>query len=230
MKMFLDIKSRILYEDSEILVCKKPAGVAVQTAKMGQQDMVSLLKNYRMGKQEEPYIGPVHRLDQPVEGVMVFAKNKQAAANLSKQISEKQANKYYYAVVCGKPKEKQAELVDYLCKDGKKNTSSVVTKETAGAKRAELFYEVVKETEDKSLLRIELKTGRHHQIRVQLSHMGCPIYGDSKYQGTVKQEKIGYMPLALCAYKIEFSHPKNRKKMEFQIKPEGEAFLEFRIE
>ena len=179
--MLFDIKNRILYEDTEILVCKKPAGLAVQSAKMGQQDMVSLLKNYRAMKKEEPYIGLVHRLDQPVEGVMVFAKSKQAAANLSKQISEKQTDKYYYAVVCGKPKEKQANLVDYLCKDGKKNTSGVVTKETVGAKRAELFYEVVEEKEDKALLRIELKTGRHHQIRVQLSHMGCPIYGDSKY-------------------------------------------------
>ena len=207
-----------------------PAGLAVQSAKMGQQDMVSLLKNYRAMKKEEPYIGLVHRLDQPVEGVMVFAKSKQAAANLSKQISEKQTDKYYYAVVCGKPKEKQANLVDYLCKDGKKNTSGVVTKETVGAKRAELFYEVVEEKEDKALLRIELKTGRHHQIRVQLSHMGCPIYGDSKYNKFYEEEKRGYMPLALCAYKIAFFHPKNRKKMEFQIQPEGEGFLEFRIE
>ena len=228
--MLFDIKNRILYEDTEILVCKKPAGLAVQSAKMGQQDMVSLLKNYRAMKKEEPYIGLVHRLDQPVEGVMVFAKSKQAAANLSKQISEKQTDKYYYAVVCGKPKEKQANLVDYLCKDGKKNTSGVVTKETVGAKRAELFYEVVEEKEDKALLRIELKTGRHHQIRVQLSHMGCPIYGDSKYNKFYEEEKRVYMPLALCAYKIAFFHPKNRKKMEFQIQPEGEGFLEFRIE
>ena len=228
--MLFDIKNRILYEDTEILVCKKPAGLAVQSAKMGQQDMVNLLKNYRAMKKEEPYIGLVHRLDQPVEGVMVFAKSKQAAANLSKQISEKQTDKYYYAVVCGKPKEKQANLVDYLCKDGKKNTSGVVTKETVGAKRAELFYEVVEEKEDKALLRIELKTGRHHQIRVQLSHMGCPIYGDSKYNKFYEEEKRGYMPLALCAYKIAFFHPKNRKKMEFQIQPEGEGFLEFRIE
>ena len=228
--MLFDIKNRILYEDTEILVCKKPAGLAVQSAKMGQQDMVSLLKNYRAMKKEEPYIGLVHRLDQPGAGVMVLAKSKQAAANLSKQISEKQTDKYYYAVVCGKPKEKQANLVDYLCKDGKKNTSGVVTKETVGAKRAELFYEVVEEKEDKALLRIELKTGRHHQIRVQLSHMGCPIYGDSKYNKFYEEEKRGYMPLALCAYKIAFFHPKNRKKMEFQIQPEGEGFLEFRIE
>lgn len=226
----MHMKDRIIYEDTEVLVCKKAAGIAVQTAKFGQQDMVSLLKNYRAMKKEEPYIGLVHRLDQPVEGVMVFAKSKQAAANLSKQISEKQTDKYYYAVVCGKPKEKQANLVDYLCKDGKKNTSGVVTKETVGAKRAELFYEVVEEKEDKALLRIELKTGRHHQIRVQLSHMGCPIYGDSKYNKFYEEEKRGYMPLALCAYKIAFFHPKNRKKMEFQIQPEGEGFLEFRIE
>ena len=224
------MKDRIIYEDTEVLVCKKAAGIAVQTAKFGQQDMVSLLKNYRAMKKEEPYIGLVHRLDQPVEGVMVFAKTKQAAANLSGQIREKQANKYYYAVVCGKPKEKQARLVDYLKKDGKNNTSFVVPKETKGAKRAELWYKVLQQKENKSLLCIDLKTGRHHQIRVQLSHMGCPIYGDSKYAGAIEAMPETYRPLALCAYKIAFVHPKTKEKMEFQVKPEGEAFSEFRIE
>ena len=224
------MKDRIIYEDTEVLVCKKAAGIAVQTAKFGQQDMVSLLKNYRAMKKEEPYIGLVHRLDQPVEGVMVFAKTKQAAANLSGQIREKQANKYYYAVVCGKPKEKQARLVDYLKKDGKNNTSFVVPKETKGAKRAELLYKVLQQKENKSLLCIDLKTGRHHQIRVQLSHMGCPIYGDSKYAGAIEAMPETYRPLALCAYKIAFVHPKTKEKMEFQVKPEGEAFSDFRIE
>lgn len=224
------MKDRIIYEDTEVLVCKKAAGIAVQTAKFGQQDMVSLLKNYRAMKKEEPYIGLVHRLDQPVEGVMVFAKTKQAAANLSGQIREKQANKYYYAVVCGKPKEKQARLVDYLKKDGKNNTSFVVPKETKGAKRAELWYKVLQQKENKSLLCIDLKTGRHHQIRVQLSHMGCPIYGDSKYAGAIEAMPETYRPLALCAYKIAFVHPKTKEKMEFQVKPEGEAFSDFRIE
>ena len=226
----MHMKDRIIYEDTEVLVCKKAAGIAVQTAKFGQQDMVSLLKNYRAMKKEEPYIGLVHRLDQPVEGVMVFAKTKQAAANLSGQIREKQANKYYYAVVCGKPKEKQARLVDYLKKDGKNNTSFVVPKETKGAKRAELWYKVLQQKENKSLLCIDLKTGRHHQIRVQLSHMGCPIYGDSKYAGAIEAMPETYMPLALCAYKIAFVHPKTKEKMEFQVKPEGEAFSDFRIE
>lgn len=226
----MHMKDRIIYEDTEVLVCKKAAGIAVQTAKFGQQDMVSLLKNYRAMKKEEPYIGLVHRLDQPVEGVMVFAKTKQAAANLSGQIREKQANKYYYAVVCGKPKEKQARLVDYLKKDGKNNTSFVVPKETKGAKRAELWYKVLQQKENKSLLCIDLKTGRHHQIRVQLSHMGCPIYGDSKYAGAIEAMPETYRPLALCAYKIAFVHPKTKEKMEFQVKPEGEAFSDFRIE
>lgn len=227
--MFLDIASKIIFEDTQILICKKPAGIAVQTARLEQQDMVSLLKNYRAMKKEEPYIGVVHRLDQPVEGVMVFAKTKEAAAKLSKQISEKQANKYYYAVVCGKPKEKQGNLVDYLKKDGKSNTSSVVTKDTPEAKRAELFYEVLEEKANRSLLRIDLKTGRHHQIRVQLSNMGCPIYGDSKYAGVLGESTKSYMPLSLCAYKIVFVHPKTKEKMEFQVEPEGEAFLDFRI-
>lgn len=222
--MFFDIKDKILYEDEELLVCKKPAGIPVQTDKIGQQDMVSLLKNYRSMKKEEPYIGLVHRLDQPVEGVMLFAKTKQAAGILAKQVSGRTLDKWYYAVVRGKMSEEQGELEDYLLKDGRSNVSKVVKENTAGAKKAELFYETVEGKEDKSLLRVQLKTGRHHQIRVQLSHAGCPIYGDSKY-GAAKEK--GYLPLALCSYKIGFLHPKTGKKMEFEIKPEGKAFLGF---
>ena len=212
----MHMKDRIIYEDTEVLVCKKAAGIAVQTAKFGQQDMVSLLKNYRAMKKEEPYIGLVHRLDQPVEGVMVFAKTKQAAANLSGQIREKQANKYYYAVVCGKPKEKQARLVDYLKKDGKNNTSFVVPKETKGAKRAELLYKVLQQKENKSLLCIDLKTGRHHQIRVQLAHAGFPIVGDRKYNFKENMQHFSN-ELCLCSYKISFRHPRTKKKMDFEI-------------
>lgn len=222
--MFINIKDKILYEDDEVLIGKKPAGIPVQTAKMDQQDMMSLLKNYRVMKKEEPYIGLVHRLDQPVEGVMLFAKTKKAAAALAKQVSERSVDKYYYAVVWGKMPEEKGTLTDYLLKDGKSNTSKVVREDTAGAKKAELDYEVIETKEEKSLVRIRLKTGRHHQIRVQLAHAGCPIYGDSKYG---QRKEKGYLPLALCSYKIGFLHPKTEEKLEFEIKPEGKAFLGF---
>ena len=202
----------ILYEDEEVIVCEKPAGVAAQTKRLGQADMESLLKNYRAGKGEQPYIGVVHRLDQPVRGVMVFAKTKEAAADLSRQVQTKMADKFYYAVTDGVPEQKKGTLEDYLLRDGKTNTSKVVSKSTEGAKAARLNYEVTAQNKTNAVLRIRLDTGRHHQIRVQLSHAGLPICGDAKYG------KAGG-PLCLCAYKVIFSHPRTGNRMEFEVNP-----------
>lgn len=178
--------------------------------------MESMLKNYRVAKGEPPYIGIVHRLDQPVKGVMVFAKTKEAAADLSRQVSAKVADKFYYAMVDGVPEKKKGILEDYLLRDGKTNTSKVVTKGSADAKRAELSYEVL-ETDGKcSVLKIKLETGRHHQIRVQLSNAGWPIVGDRKYNFKEAMTPSG-RELALCSYKIGFVHPKTRRKLEFEI-------------
>ena len=132
----------ILYEDEVLIVCIKPAGVATQTKRIGEKDMESMLRTYRMQNSEASYIGIVHRLDQPVRGVMVFAKTKEAAADLSRQISEKIADKYYYAVTDGIPENTKGTLEHYLLRDGKTNLSKVVSSKTKGAKRAELFYEV----------------------------------------------------------------------------------------
>ena len=130
----------ILYEDEEVIVCEKPAGVAAQTKRLGQADMESLLKNYRAGKGEQPYIGVVHRLDQPVRGVMVFAKTKEAAADLSRQVQTKMADKFYYAVTDGVPEQKKGTLEDYLLRDGKTNTSKVVSKSTEGYPKSGFAY------------------------------------------------------------------------------------------
>ena len=173
----------IIFEDEFIIVCKKMSGIPTQTPKSGVTDMVSLLKNYRVSKGEPPYIGLVHRLDQPVEGVMVFAKDKKSAAALSAQMQAHTFEKYYYAMVEGTFSPACGTLGNYLLRDGKSNVSSVVPKDTTGAKRAELSYETVKTMEDRSLVRIQLKTGRHHQIRVQLSERGFPLVGDVKYGG-----------------------------------------------
>ena len=171
----------ILYEDDAILVCVKESGVATQTKQIGQKDMESMLRTYRMQKGEQSYIGVIHRLDQPVSGVMVFAKTKEAAADLSRQVATKAADKYYYAVTDGVPEKKTGTLEDYLLKDGKTNLSKVVTRQTSGAKRAELSYEVLKQSETRALLNIKLATGRHHQIRVQMANAGWPLVGDRKY-------------------------------------------------
>ena len=130
---------RILFEDEQIIVCEKPAGVAVQTKRLGQADMESLLKNRRAGKGELPYIGVVHRLDQPVSGVMVFAKTKEAAAALGRQIASGLADKFYYAVTDGGAGSRKGQFTDYLLRDGRTNTSAVVESSTPGAKEGRAF-------------------------------------------------------------------------------------------
>lgn len=236
---------RILYEDGDIIVCRKPAGVPVQSANMRIKDMESILKLYllekRNGQKGEPYLGIVHRLDQPVQGVLVFAKTKKAAAELSRQMSDKSgkglAQKRYCAVVHGltdaaqrdeRPGEYK-ELVDYLRKDGKTNTSHIVPKGTKDARESRLRLQIRQVKETLALVDIELLTGRHHQIRVQLSGAGMPIVGDRKY-GCTQTEKDAEAEseiLALCAYCLSFRHPRTGKKMEFSVKPEGGAFKNF---
>lgn len=216
----------ILYEDAHVIVCYKPAGVATQTARLGEQDMMSLLKNYLKGA----YVAVIHRLDQPVEGVLVFAKTPFAAKELNKSMQTDNFGKYYKAVLWGIPKESKATLEDYLVKDGRTNTSRVCSPSEKDAKKAVLSYEVVatgKDVEkDITLVKVKLGTGRHHQIRVQMANMGCPIWGDSKYNTAVIQDRR-FRQIALCAYKLEFIHPKTRKKMNFEIEPKGEGFQKF---
>ena len=196
---------RILFEDEQIIVCEKPAGVAVQTKRLGQADMESLLKNRRAGKGE-----------LPVSGVMVFAKTKEAAAALSRQIASGLADKFYYAVTDGVPEAGKGQFTDYLLRDGRTNTSAVVESSTPGAKRAELSYEVLEQKNGRAVLRIQLGTGRHHQIRVQLAHAGMPIVGDRKYNFKENMKPSGE-PLCLCSYKIGFRHPKTRRNLAFEI-------------
>lgn len=203
----------ILYEDAQLLVCEKPAGLPVQSARIGTQDLVSILKNYRMKREKDAYIGLVHRLDQPVEGVMVFAKTRAAAARLSAQAADGRMCKKYIAIVCGRPTGTEGHLVDYLLKDGRTNTSAVVPKGTKGAKRSELAYRVLDEREGLSLLEITLLTGRHHQIRVQLSHAGLPLAGDRKYNSGPGAER--FPNVALAAHQLSFLHPATGKRMEY---------------
>ncbi|MGN1156468.1 MAG: RluA family pseudouridine synthase [Agathobacter sp.] len=230
----------IIYEDNHIILCRKPAGVATQTKRLGQQDMESLLKNYRAKKGEPPYIGVVHRLDQPVEGLMVFAKNQKTAANLSKQIQEHMIGKHYYAVSSKAPDKMEGMLENYLLTDKKSNFTQVVdkgyqdAKNCRDAKKAILEYKVLYQTEQGTLFDILLHTGRQHQIRVQMAHMGCPLVGDEKYGVQIgdsvrdaRQGNLKKSPLALCSYRLEFAHPATGKKMDYSIVPEGEAFLEW---
>lgn len=223
---------KVLYEDRDILVVVKPAGVESQAARRFERDMVSEIKKYMVINKlctpgKEPYVGVIHRLDKPVSGVMVYAKSKNAAAALSRQVQEHQMKKIYEAVICGKPVETVDKFVDYLKKTVDGNYSQVVEKGTADAKRAELSYETVKTIESEkgplTLVKIRLLTGRHHQIRVQFSSRGLPLFGDSKYGPAGKEEG----PLALCAVSLSFLHPVSRREMEFSIRPSGGAFQKF---
>lgn len=203
-----------------MIVCCKPPGFPVQTRKPGCMDMESALRNYLTGKGEGTYLAVIHRLDQPVQGILVFAKNKESAADLSRQIQQGKMEKKYLAYIQGKPEEKKGRLVNEMEKDAKTNTSRVVEKKTSSSKRAELDYHVLKEAEEGSLVEIHLHTGRHHQIRVQMAYAGMPLFGDTKYNPG-KKEKKQWQQIALCAYKLSFFHPATKKKMEFQVKPVG---------
>ena len=188
---------KIIYEDTELLVVEKPAGIESQSSRKFEPDMVSEIKNYlRISTKKstkastrsgEPYVGVIHRLDKPVGGVMVYAKNQKAAASLSRQVQDGRMEKQYQAVVCGKPVDIVGNYVDYLLKDGKNNYSSIVDKTVGDSRRAELSYrvlgEIAEDTAPKvlSLLEIRLLTGRHHQIRVQFAGHGTPLWGDNKY-------------------------------------------------
>ena len=221
----------ILYEDQDIIVVHKPAGLATQTRRIGEQDLESLLRNHRASGGEDPYIGVVHRLDQPVEGVMVFAKTKAAAGDLSRQVSERILGKHYYALVSAADAEDFADdafskeawttLENAMVTDKRTNVSRIVPEGTAGSKKAKLEYRLVERQGDRALLDIKLHTGRQHQIRLQLSHMGCPILGDRKYGGADWEKR----QLALCSYQLEIQHPSRHEPMTWTIPKEGVGFL-----
>ena len=216
----------VLFEDKEILVCYKPAGVPTQTKSVAAQDMVSILKKYLKDKGQEKFVGVSHRLDHPVEGVMVFAYNRQAAAYLSGQAAGNEMEKYYQAVVAGHLPEKSGRLEHDLLKDGKNNRSKVVPAGTKGAKHAVLTYRVTEEKEDVSLVTIRLETGRHHQIRAQFAACGHPLAGDVKYGS--EQKRTGQSSLALCSVKLCFRHPGTKQRKEFSVVPSGTYFQEFK--
>ncbi len=226
----------IIFEDKDLLVVEKPAGIATQSAKVGEADLETELKKYRKQKGEVPEIYVIHRLDQPVAGILVFAKTKEAAAGLSAQLTEGSLNKKYHAVVRGIPEESEKTVIDYMRKDAASSKAVVadhVVNEQPGKKgmrddagdwkRAELTYRVTETVPDyvvggksygpAAVLDVEIKTGRFHQIRAQLSHMGHPIIGDTKY-GNVDNRAP---KLLLCAYSLTFVHPRTKEPKTFII-------------
>ena len=243
------MKLDIIYEDKEIIVCYKLPGVATQTASLSSLDMVSLIKNYlaKQTKEKSPYVGVVHRLDQPVSGLLVFAKTQTAAASLSRQIQDGNANKDYIAMCSGILGEKSGTLVHYIKKDSATKLAKVINEdkfdsnreiksnkqvienkmsketESSSYKKAILNYEVEKEFDNVSIIKVHLQTGRFHQIRAQFSHIGHALLGDSKYGTDISKElsmKKRINRIALCANRLTLKHPVTGKEMEFSL--EGE--------
>lgn len=243
------MQTQIVYEDEAVLVIRKPAGLATESAGIGRKDVVSELKNYVAKKNpgKMPYLGIVHRLDQPVEGLLVFAKTNKAAEILTVQLGKGMLKKEYLAVVCGKVPENTGRLVDYLAKEKGmavvKNAADAKTEKDVDAqaekaadpqaKKAVLTYTKKAETGRLTLLAVQIETGRFHQIRAQLSHAGFPILGDEKYGSEESKElsrekKIRFT--ALCAASLSFRHPVTGKTMAFTQAPQNPAFADFVIE
>lgn len=232
------MKTKILYEDAHILVIHKPAGIAVQSARIGQMDVESELRNYiaaeaRKGAAQgskNPYIGLIHRLDQPVEGLLVVAKTKDAAAKLNKQLVSGTLNKKYLAAVYleSDTVETTADFTDFMEKSAQ--VAKIVSKCTEDVKQARLHYNLLKKAENLALADIEIETGRFHQIRCQMAHHGMPLLGDTKYGSSTSvalSQSMGIRNVALCANRIAFKHPITGKFKEFEVQPENPGFAKF---
>ncbi|MBE5735508.1 MAG: RluA family pseudouridine synthase [Clostridiales bacterium] len=205
----------VIYEDNHILVVIKPQNIPTQADITGDTCMVDMVESYLREKYNKPgnvYVGLVHRLDRPTGGLMIFAKTDKAAKRLSESIKTKDFEKMYLTVVNGEPRDKVATLTNYLKKSSRDNMVRVVPELTTGAKYAELSYETLEVKEKVSLVRVNLVTGRSHQIRVQMKHIGHPVYGDVRYGGDILAKGHN---LALWSYKIRFIHPTTKQTMTF---------------
>ena len=201
---------KILYEDDYILAVHKEAGIATQTSKLAEKDLYSEVMNYLSSKGKKDTIGIIGRLDQPVSGIVLFAKDSKITAAFTKLMNEAKPEKYYLARVYGGPKDGEGTLTDYLRKDAKTNSSIICKEGDKGAKKSILQYKVVEREGNEALLDIKLITGRHHQIRLQCSNAGYPLLGDRKYGSEKSIEysmENNIKTVALRAYKMVFPHP-----------------------
>ncbi len=207
----------VIFEDNQILVVIKPQNLPTQADNSGDEDLLTKLKNFLIKKYNKPgkaYLGLVHRLDRPTGGVMVFAKTSKSATRLCNQIKTDEFEKTYFAVVEGKPRFAQSRLTNYLKKDEKNNIVKLCPQYEEGAKEAVLDYQVLDSKNDTSLVKIELQTGRSHQIRVQMASIGCPVVNDAKYGKTKSKGN-----LALWATVLKFAHPVSKQILTYKVIP-----------
>ena len=195
---------KVLYEDNHLIAVYKPAGILVQGDKSGDISLLDEVRTYIKKKYDKPgnvFVGLVHRLDRNVDGIVLFAKTSKGASRVSEQIREHTVKKTYHAWVHGTPKDSQATLVHFLVHNESNNLSEIFDTEKPNSQKAELSYELIKTEGEFSLLKVNLKTGRHHQIRAQLSHIGHSIVGDIKYGSSVQ---LPEQKLALTATSLSF--------------------------
>lgn len=206
----------VVYEDNHIIIVNKNSSEIVQGDKTGDTPLSDIVKQYLKEKYEKPgnvFVGVTHRLDRPVSGLVVLAKTSKALSRLNEMFKNGEVRKTYWAIVKNSPNAEEAELVNYLVRNEKQNKSYAYDKEVKNSKKAILHYRLISHSENYYLLEIDLKTGRHHQIRCQLAKMGCPIKGDLKY-GSPRSNSDG--SINLHARKISFIHPVSKKLIEVE--------------
>jgi 23S rRNA pseudouridine1911/1915/1917 synthase len=207
------IADRILYEDNHVIVVNKMPSELTQGDKTGDATLPDLIKTYLKEKYQKPgnvFLGVVHRLDRPTSGALVFARTSKALERLNAQFRDKETNKVYWAIVSQKPNKDKGELIHYLKKKESQNKSYVVAEGTLGSKKAIPYFQHIGSSERYHLLEIKLETGRHHQIRCQLAHMGCVIKGDLKY-GDKRSNPDG--SICLHARTLSFAHPTTKERI-----------------
>lgn len=204
---------QVIYEDNHIIVINKRVGDIVQGDKTGDKPLSDVVKGYlknKYNKSGNVYLGVVHRLDRPTSGIVLFSKTSKALPRLNKLFAEKKTQKTYWAIVKQQPPKTKGTLIHWLKKNPKNNKSTAYIKEVTDSKKAILHYQVIKKLDHYFLLEINLETGRHHQIRSQLSTIGCPIKGDLKYGFNRSNSNAG---IHLHAYKLQFTHPVSKKNI-----------------
>ncbi len=220
----------VVYEDNHIIVVNKTASEIVQADKTGDTPLSETVKQYLKEKYQKPgnvFIGVTHRLDRPVSGLVIFAKTSKALTRLNEMFRTTEVKKTYWAVVKNAPKETEGELVHFLVRNEKQNKSYAYDKEVPKSKKAVLDYRLIGRSENYYLLEVDLKTGRHHQIRCQLAKMGCPIKGDLKY-GSPRSNPDG--SICLHARRVRFTHPVSKELIELEAPlPEGNLWKGFEL-
>ena len=220
----------VVYEDNHIIVVNKTASEIVQADKTGDTPLSETVKQYLKEKYQKPgnvFLGVTHRLDRPVSGLVIFAKTSKALTRLNEMFRAGEVKKTYWAVVKNAPKESEGELVHFLVRNEKQNKSYAYDKEVPNSKKAVLDYRLIGRSENYYLLEVDLKTGRHHQIRCQLAKMGCPIKGDLKY-GSPRSNADG--SICLHARRVRFVHPVSKELIELKAPlPEGNLWKGFEL-